>query len=350
MRQTGDIAAVHGRDEYETGTTTVDRSLIGMPNGTAHGRGMTSNAITLDGSAHQNRKKPGIDSHREQVSNSKHQPRLASSSTFKPLANLISCSGSQCMQLLKKSDAVGTTADNHKPVEIVRFAAETRTNAMQAKLRAHGVRICTTHIEALQASSSFDTSSIVLVLDALSASILANPTETQWAAMKQLLCSGKQVLWVTKGTQTARVTDPDNAMVYGLFRTIRQELPGTKLMTLDLEQADSFAAITTIERVLQMLITGARVENEYAERDGVLFVPRLVPDAAVNSFKALETGKGPDPVVKGFHETDVQVRLQAESIGTLQSLMFCEIDTERAPIEPEHIEVEVVAVGVNFKV
>ena len=35
-------------------------------------------------------------------------------------------------------------------------------------------------------------------------------------------------------------------MVDGLFRTIRQKLAGTKLMTLDLEQADSFAAILTI--------------------------------------------------------------------------------------------------------
>lgn len=190
----------------------------------------------------------------------------------------------------------------------------------------------------------------MLVLNALSASILANPTDTQWAAIKRLLCSGKQVLWVTNGTQIASVTDPDNAMVHGLFRTIRQELPGTKLMTLDLEQGDSFAAITTIQRVLQMLTIGASVESEYAERDGILFVPRLVPDTAVNGFKAVETGKGLDPVVKGFHETEVQARLQAESVATLDSLMFCETDTERAPIEPGHVEVEVVAVGVNFKV
>lgn len=350
VRQSGDFAAVDGEDEHETGTATVDRSLIGMPNGTAHGRAMPSNGIALDGSVYQDDNKPGIDSRREQVSNSKHQPRLPSSSTFKPLANVISCSGNQCMQLLRKSDAVETTADNYKTVEIVRLAADARINAMQAKLRAHGVRICTTLIETLEAGSSFDTSSIVLVLDALSASILANATDTQWAALKRLLCSGKQVLWVTKGTQTARVTDPDNAMVHGLFRTIRQELPGTKLMTLDLEQADSFAAIATIQRVLQMLTIGAKVESEYAERDGVLFVPRLVPDTAVNSFKAVETGKGLDPIVKGFHETDVQVRLQAESVGTLQSLMFCETDTEMAPIEAEHVEVEVVAVGVNFKV
>ena len=345
VRQCGDSAAVDGEDEHETGTITVDQSLIGMPNGTANGRAMPFTGIALDGPANQDGTKP-----REQVSNSEHQPRLPSSSTFKPLANVISCNRNQYMQLLRKPGAFETTADKYKPVELVRLAADAQIDLIQAKLRAHSVRICTTLIEALEAGSKFDTSSIVLVLDALSASILANPTDTQWEALKRLICSDKQILWVTKGTQTARVTDPDNAMVHGLFRTIRQELPGTKLVTLDLEQADSFASIPTIQRVLQMLTIGASVESEYAERDGVLFVPRLVPDTAVNSFKAVEAGKGLDPVVKGFHQTDVQVRLQAETVGTLNSLMFCETDTERAPIEPEHVEVEVIAVGVNFKV
>ena len=345
VRQSGDSAAVDGENEHETGATTVDRSLIGMPNSTAHGRVMPSNGIAIDGPADQEGKMPG-----EQLSNSKHEPRLPSSKTFKALANIISRNGSQCMQLLRKPDAVEITADKYKSIEIVRLAADARIDIMQAKLRAHGVRMCNTLIEAFEASSSFDASSIVLVLDALCAPILATPTDTQWAALKRLLCSGKQVLWVTKGTQIAKVTDPDNAMVHGLFRTIRQELPGTKLMTLDLEQADSVTAITTIQRLLQMLTIGASVESEYAERDGILFIARLVPDTPVNSFKAVETGKGLDPVVKGFHETDVQVRLQSESLGTLNSLMFCETDTERAPIEPDHVEVEVVAVGVNFKV
>lgn len=348
--QSGDFAVVDGEDEHETSTTTVIRDLIRMPEGTAHGRAITPKGIALDGSMHQDANKPAIDSSKEETSNNKHQPRLHSSSTFKPSGNVIHYSENHCMQLLRKRDAVETAADNYQSVEIVRIAADARINAMQAELRADGVRLCTTLIEGFEAASSFDISSTVLVLDALSTSILATPTDTQWTALKRLLCSGKSVLWVTKGTQIARVTDPNNAMVHGLFRTVRQELPGTKLMTLDLEQADGFTAITTIKRVLQMLTIGASVENEYAERDGILFVPRLVPDTAVNSFKAAETGKGLDPVTKGFHETDVQVRLQAESVGTLQSLMFCETDMERAPIEPEHVEVEVVAVGVNFKV
>lgn len=99
VRQIGDIAAVSGEDEQVVGTTTVDQSLIGMPNGSAHGRAMPSNGLLFDGSAHQNGNEPGFDSRREQASNSKHQLRLSSSSTFKSLADSINCSPNRCTQL-----------------------------------------------------------------------------------------------------------------------------------------------------------------------------------------------------------------------------------------------------------
>ncbi len=61
------------------------------------------------------------------------------------------------MQLLKKSAAVETTADNHGPVEIVGLAADARINAMQAKLRVYSVCTCTTLIEALETVQALTT-------------------------------------------------------------------------------------------------------------------------------------------------------------------------------------------------
>lgn len=337
--QSGDFAVLHDEHKYDADATTTDWDLIGMPNG-----------IAVNESAHRDADKPGTHPIGEHMSSNGRHLRLSSSSNLKPLATVISRSGNTFMQLLRMPDTDRTTANDDRPVQIVRLAADARINAMLDKLRASGVHICATFIDELEAISSFDASSIVLVLDALFAPILTNPTETQWTALKRLFCSDKQVLWVTKGTQIAKVTDPDNAMVHGLFRTIRQELPGCKLVTLDLEETDGLPAITTVQKVLQMLATSVSVEGEYAERDSILFIPRLMPDTAVNSFKTAETGKGLDPVFKDFHETEVQVRLQAKNVGTLQSLIFCEVDTETAPVEPDHVEIEVVAVGVNFKV
>ena len=93
------------------------------------------------------------------------------------------------------------------------------------------------------------------------------------------------------------------------------------------------------------------LETEYAERDGIVYLQRIQPDVGINGFKAAENGsKGLEPVVRGLHEAEAQVRLQAEKIGTLQSLTWCGTATAEVPVAPDMVEIEVQAVGVNFKV
>ena len=220
--------------------------------------------------------------------------------------------------------------------------------SLKATLKASGWIISTAPIEKLAFISHYEPKSIVLVLNELSKPVLTRIPEKQWEALKQLISTGKPLLWVTKGAQTSQVTDPDNAMVQGLFRVARREDPQVKLTTLDVQSATSPATGWAIDQVLRKLRTGA--ETEYAERDGILFVQRVVPDVPVNDFKAAEGGKGLEPVVKGLHETEAQVRIQAEKIGTLQSLTWCETSVGEMLLEPGTVEIEVMAVGVNFKV
>lgn len=89
-------------------------------------------------------------------------------------------------------------------------------------------------------------------------------------------------------------------------------------------------------------------ETEYMKRNGLLYIPRIMPDAAVNNFKNAEA-EGLEPIVKDLHDIEVQVRLRAERLGTLQSLMWCETELEEGQLDTGNVEVEVVAAGVNFK-
>jgi hypothetical protein len=188
-----------------------------------------------------------------------------------------------------------------------------------------------------------------LVEEELFKPVLKQISEEHWQALKEVVSTGQPLLWVTKGGQTSRVTDPDNAMVHGLFRVIRHEDPLAKLTTLDVQSATSIAATWAIEQVLSKL-QADEAETEYAERDGILVVPRIVPDIPINEFKAAESGKGLELTVQGLHATKPQVRLQAEKIGTLQSLTWSETAVDEVPMEPGMVEIEVMAVGVNFKV
>ncbi|KAL8910070.1 MAG: hypothetical protein Q9171_004624 [Xanthocarpia ochracea] len=120
------------------------------------------------------------------------------------------------------------------------------------------------------------------------------------------------------------------------------------LTTLDVQSSTSPATAQAIEQVLGLLKHNATVETEYMERNGVLRVSRIMPDTSLNAFRNAEED-GLEPIVKGFHETEAQVQLRAERLGTLQSLQWCETKVCETPLAAGNIEVEVMAVGVNFK-
>ncbi|KAF5026934.1 hypothetical protein F66182_964 [Fusarium sp. NRRL 66182] len=216
--------------------------------------------------------------------------------------------------------------------------------SLQSALKASGWRIT----QQSYPHSTPTPGAVVVVLDELSDSVMTRIDERQWEAIKGLVSSGNPLLWVTKGAQHP-VTSPDNAMIHGLFRVARQEDPAVKLTTLDVESSTSPATSWAIEKVLGLLRDNASVETEYMERHGIIHAQRLMPDSAVNSFRHAQE-QGLEPIVKDFHGTDVQVQLRAERLGTLQSLMWCETEVSQPSVlNKGDIEVEVMAVGVNFK-
>ncbi len=56
------------------------------------------------------------------------------------------------------------------------------------------------------------------------------------------------------------------------------------------------------------------------KRNDLLYILRIMSDAAVNNFKNIEA-KSLESIVKDLHDIEMQVRLRAEQLNTLQSLM-----------------------------
>ncbi|KAI5918543.1 hypothetical protein F4810DRAFT_691444 [Camillea tinctor] len=188
---------------------------------------------------------------------------------------------------------------------------------------------------------------VILVIDELWSPVLSQVENEQWEAIKTLISWGNPLLWVTKGAQGV-VTNPDTALVHGLFRVARREDPNSKLTTLDVHSRTSPTTAWAIERVLGLLRRNRSMETEYMVRDGMIHIQRIIPDDAVNDFRHNEDDCI-EPVIKGLHSTAVQVRLKAERLGTLQGLMWCETETKVPELDAGNVEVEVVAIGVNFK-
>jgi acyl transferase domain-containing protein len=283
-----------------------------------------------------------------------HQSTLSSllkeNNIFGSVKEIATALGHDMMYLLSKK-SITDVAVVPQHLTVVRFHADSPklSSALQSTLETSGWTIRTCLVEDFASHKEYQASAAVLVIDELLKPVLKNMPATQWAAFKELVSGAKPVVWVTKGAQTTSVTDPDNALVQGLFRVVRNEIPDAKLVTLDIQSALSPATNVAIDQVLRNVQASHDGETEYAERDGVVFIQRLIPDVKLNAFKTAEH-KGLEPVVKGLHATKAQVRIHAEKVGTLESLTWCETAVGEVPMEPGMVEIEVKAVGVNFKV
>ncbi|GAW17842.1 hypothetical protein ANO14919_073090 [Xylariales sp. No.14919] len=202
---------------------------------------------------------------------------------------------------------------------------------------------------SLGSATTQQNNSAILVLDELiQRPVLANPSEAEWGHLKALVTSGLPLLWITQGSQHQSVTNPHGALVHGLFRVVRREDPAVKLTTLDLESVGSgdnyFQSSETEDAILRVLeaIRNGRAEGEYAERKGVLHIQRIMPDVQIKQL--IHTNS----VVRGLWEGEGIMQLRAERVGSLD-LGWYEVQVPETDLKTGWIEVEVEAVGVNFK-
>ena len=193
--------------------------------------------------------------------------------------------------------------------------------------------------------------SIVLVTDELASPVLSTVTEEEWRALKHLISRGGNLLWLTGGSQLS-VTNSDNVLVHGLFRTIKAENPSANLATLDIGSGDTSAIYTAVYQVLQSIHASSPKtiqDSEFVERGGVLYVSRVVPDAHLNRF-AEDDDFGAKPTERSLHDVEPVVMLRSERLGTLDSLVYSEVTEKEIPVKKGYVEVEILAAGLNFKV
>lgn len=263
-------------------------------------------------------------------------------------SNIVSCSSSYLYQYVGEGNHSHGVHDDPWSIHVVSFS-EPGTYAppgLSASLAESGFIVS----ESKDISEVHGPKSIVLVTDELSHSVLRYANYRIWETLKTLLGSGIPVLWVTKGAQLG-VTNPDGALVQRLFRVVRREDLTARLTTLDMSSdysGDGFAWWPRVVQILSEIRRGAP-EAEYAERWGVLHVPRVIPDTPLSVFKRAEDDGVPS--IRGaLFSTPNRVQLMAERVGTLD-MAWHETDTGELPeLDGQWIEVEVVAIGINFKV
>ncbi|KAH6623651.1 hypothetical protein F5144DRAFT_540013 [Chaetomium tenue] len=179
----------------------------------------------------------------------------------------------------------------------------------------------------------------------------------------QTMCTAcKGLLWLTRGG-AVDCERPEFSLASGFIRTLRTEHVARRLLTLDLDPAGapwSDSSASAIVQVLRAALfdkaeAGSIAEPEYAERDGVMLVPRFYHDAerdqALSSRGVLE--HGPDPTLELAPKTSIEPFHQRDRLLCLQPETLAFGDDEDggayhdSPLPPNLLEVEPRAYSVS---
>ena len=187
-----------------------------------------------------------------------------------------------------------------------------------------------------------------IVVDNPNEHYLTRLTAGRFEAMKRFT-QAAGVLWITGG-----LLSPNAGLVRGLARTLRAEFQIEKFVTLALEDwnmpgDDLVEEIRgVIERAFYSENAAAEYDREFALKDGILHIPRLVHDNVTNHSLTRET-HAESKYLQSFYQEGRPLRLTITNPGFLDTLSFIDDDRLASPLPDDEIEIEVKASGLNFK-
>ncbi|KAL3481512.1 fatty acid synthase S-acetyltransferase [Aspergillus californicus] len=182
--------------------------------------------------------------------------------------------------------------------------------------------------------------------------LLANLTPQLFDSIQSLLTTVTGVLWIVRGDTAMQ--DPAAHMAIGLARSVRAET-GLPIATFDVDFTDGTPDSHIVHGILSVLnsafgskeSTGG-LDLEFISREGVISVPRVVPDVATNAQVYKDSRKS----LTGLQSLDQQerlLRLAIREYGMLNSLYFTDNENMDGPLEGDDLEIQVHYVGLNFK-
>ncbi|KAF2490386.1 reducing type I polyketide synthase [Lophium mytilinum] len=195
-------------------------------------------------------------------------------------------------------------------------------------------------------------SSYFIFIQEMERPFLIDLSNEMYSMFQELVTSAKGILWVTDGGGNAP-KKPESGVANGLFRVLRNENPERPCATLALD-LDSAVTIEQLEAICQIfrIVQQADVDQstqdmEYVEIDGLLQIPRVVQ--AETLTEDLFRRSLPRQTSSRMIKDCPPLQLAIGSVGFLDTLHFTEDDDHQIPLDPDEVEVEARAVGLNFR-
>lgn len=186
--------------------------------------------------------------------------------------------------------------------------------------------------------------------------VLASLSDEDWDRIHRVLRESVGTLWITGGA-AMECTHPMMSLMVGLSRAIRNEDAGSRLATLDIEPSESLVDNTAMfeaaRSILRVALEHSRADlahedHEFASRGSLVYVPRVERVQSVDSALRTYEAKGePQPVP--FTTCGRPLKLTIKTPGLLDTFRWVEDELYYTELQEDWIEVQVKAVGLNFK-
>lgn len=194
-----------------------------------------------------------------------------------------------------------------------------------------------------------------IVLSELQPSVLAHPDTKTFDILKQIFLQSAGVLWVSRGGATIATTNPDASLVLGFARTARSEGGVDPIVTLDLDGGNPVSGdmaagiIFELLRYRFLLGKSSGEDTEFAERDGILCISRVVDNPRLNeTIAALQDDHAVSEQVFGQLNRLIRAAVATVDDGS-EMVRFVDDTTRPAELLPGYVAIEVKAIGLDEK-
>ncbi|KAI9368681.1 hypothetical protein BJX61DRAFT_546289 [Aspergillus egyptiacus] len=162
------------------------------------------------------------------------------------------------------------------------------------------------------------------------------------------LTSARYLLWITRGgLLKAEEVSLAYAPSTGLLRTVRVEKPQIRLPHLDLSPNLDLSSSRAADLILSVLsssikpeVHGKNPEMEYAEQDGLLYIPRAQGQAALDHELAVHA-ETVTSVPGPLHKPGVPRQLEALRVGDVSSLRWIPEERSDGKLADHQVEIQV---------
>jgi NADPH:quinone reductase-like Zn-dependent oxidoreductase/malonyl CoA-acyl carrier protein transacylase len=254
-------------------------------------------------------------------------------------------------------DPILQTKDENPPfsgdTEVVIIHESSSFQSVVAMCVANSLERATGRLPDFGTLGSVETAGKVCVfLNELHQPFLAPLNPTKFGSLQKLLTSVEGVLWVVRGAYN-KSANPDANMVTGLSRTIRSET-AMKFATLDLDAEREPSELDTVNAIINVFnfvfgpASSATGELEFREKAGAFFTPRIVLDPDMNAYVHNQTNPSVLEMTP-FGDDNRALKMEMSTPGALDTIHFVDDLSIDQPLGSDEIEIEVKAIGLNFK-